>query len=110
MSKSIQQILGYQSLCGIIQNPKGGIPANVLPPEFFSITKPVVGNTGTYTRVQGNRQVATIVAYGSPSQRRELKGISEIPVVLLHSHEHHYHPVEILNALRNYDNPTVKQQ
>ena len=107
MAKTLAQLIGYSALTGVIQSPKGGIPADILPPQFTTVTERVLGNQAKYFRVEGNRQTARIAQYGSPSQRREMKGISEVPVVLAHSHEHQFHQVSILNQLKSPD-PTVQ--
>lgn len=112
MAKTLQQILGYENLCGIISDPKAAIPDDILPPSFFNFAGSVKteGNTGKYTKVDGTRQVARLVQYGSASVRRKLKGVSEKPIVLMHSHEHIMHDVNTLNALRAMDSPALQER
>jgi hypothetical protein len=86
---TLQNILGAKRLNGLIQSVMGGVP-EVLPPGFWaspSNTETVVGNRGEYLRVEGTRQTAQLVHYGSPSKRRSMKGVSEVPITLLHTLE-----------------------
>lgn len=103
----LETIIGYKNLCGVIQGVKGGTGMD-FPPEFMRVTKQISGNTGEYTRVDGDRKLARIVAYGSPSQRRDLVGISKVPVNLLHAFEHELLPASILMALQ--DSNAQKQE
>lgn len=102
MAASLEQILGYVNLLGLIERIKTGIPQPV-PDQFFSTTKQIIGVSGKYTRVYGTRTVARRVEYGAPSVRRALKGVEDIPVRLIHTHEHiHLDPI-VLRQLRAYD-------
>jgi len=105
MSTGLEEVLGYENLLGVIQDPKGGVPDNILPPEFNSpaLVKPTVGNTGTYTKVASTRRVAQIVAYGSASRRQDLAGVTDVPVKCIHSYEHVVHDVPTLQNLRAED-------
>src|SRR2546421_697315 len=103
MSQTLEQIIGGVNLTGVIQATTTGIP-NVFPAGFYGAKKPVNGDTGEYTRVDGTRQTARIAAYGSPSQQRELKNIAAVPVKLIHTIESIYHKPHVLMNLRQYDN------
>jgi len=107
MATDLETIIGYKNLCGVIQGVKGGTGMD-FPPEFLRVTKQISGKTGEYTRVDGDRKVARIVAYGSPSQRRNLTGISKVAVNLLHSFEHEIIEGAILLALQ--DSNAQKQE
>lgn len=109
MGTSLQAVLGYKNLCGLIQDPKGGVPADILPPEFLSVTRRIVGDTGSYKRVEGTRRVARQVWRGEPSRRRELKGITEVPFKAITSAEHQMHDATTLSQLTNYDSPDVQR-
>jgi len=102
MAASLEQILGYVNLLGLIDRIKTGVP-QPLPDQFFTLTKPTVGDSGKYTRVVGTRTTARRVAYGAPSIRRELKGIEDIPCKLIHTFEHIMLDPLILRQLRKYD-------
>ena len=107
MSKSLESILNFKNLTGIIQNPAGGVP-NLLPPQFTQRGRTVQGKSATWFEVAGNRQTATLVQKGSPSVRRSLKGVAERSATMLHTHEHIIHDSEVLLQLKNYDNPMVQ--
>jgi hypothetical protein len=100
MAKTLIQIIGAVALTGVIQSPRGGIPDDILPPAFTQVARRVPGNVAKYLRVEGNRRTARIVHYGSPSQRRELKGVSEQTTVLGHAFEHEFHGADTLTALQ----------
>jgi hypothetical protein len=106
MSQTLDQIIGGQNLTGVIQGTQTGVP-NVFPTGFFQVDKTVDGDTGEYTRVEGTRATARIAAYGSPSQQRELKGISKVPVKLIHTIESIYFRP---NTLVNLTDPTGGKQ
>ena len=108
MSQTIQDVLGGQNLTGLIQGVKAGL-THQLPPGFLNITRNVEGDTATYRRVEGIRQTARLAAYGAPSQRRSLAGITEVPVKLLHSHEHVIHAASVLENLQRFDSPNHQQ-
>lgn len=95
---TLEQILGFRNLTGVIQGIKSGIP-NCLPPEFMTPGKSVSGNKGEYYRITGTREVANIVQYGSPARRRELRDLNLIPVTLLHTFESQQWPLANTIAL-----------
>lgn len=109
MAKTLDQILHWTNLTGVIRDPKMGIPSP-LPPAFLRPTRRITGNSGTYTKVDGNRKTARLVQYGAPSVRRELAGVSDKPFVALHSFEHVEHDMSVLTMLRNFNNPEVQRQ
>ena len=102
---TIESVLNWENLTGAIQEIKGGVSADLLPAAFMKATRKIPGNTCTYDKIQGNRQTARIAQYGSPSARRQLKGISKVPVTLLHTSEHIMHETEVLQNLRDVANP-----
>ena len=101
---TLQQILGAKNLIGRIQAIKAGLAADILPDALLSPGRSVEGNYGTYRKVIGERRVARVAMYGSPSQVRELKGISEIPVNLMHTIESINFAPAMLQNLTNDDN------
>ena len=108
MSKTLQQILGARNLVGVIQGVKGGVPEGLLPPAFLTPTRRVRGDNCTYHRVTGTRKTARQVHYGSPSVRRSIQGISEIPVKLMHSAEHVFHSPTTLMNLKEIGNEALQ--
>ena len=112
MSKTLEQILGFENLTGLIQDPRGGVPAELIPPGFTNTAgaQQVAGDSAKYTKVAGTRQTARLVQYGSPSVKRGLKNVSEVPVKLMHTHEHINHEMRVLTALRQYDNPQLQMR
>lgn len=110
MAKTLQQILGFENLTGLIQDPRGGVPADLIPAGFMEVrqAKQVAGNTSKYIRVDGSRHTARLVQYGSASVKRQLRGTSEVPTVLMHTYEHINHEMHTLTALRQVDNPQLQ--
>lgn len=82
-SVSLRDVLAAPQLCGAYETVKTGIP-DVFPPEFYKSDHEVNENTGSYFQVEGQREVAEIAAYGSRSTATQLKGVTEVPVILLH--------------------------
>ena len=70
MAYTIDQLLGYVYLTGLVEAVKTGIP-NVLPPQFWSIKKQTLKNMGRYTRVAGTRRTARRIEYSSATRKRE---------------------------------------
>lgn len=105
--KTIQQILSAANMLGTINAIKGGV-VNPFDPAFLTTIRGITGDYGTYTKIEGTRETARLVQYGSPSVRRNLRGLSEVPVKLAHSFEHQFHDPTVLQNLMNYENPTVQ--
>ena len=103
MAKTLQNILGHLNLLQLVENIKPGIP-DPLPAGFATEGKRVLGDAGRYNRVQGQRQTARQVAYGSPAVRRDLKGIDEVDIKLLHFKEENQLDMVTMQNLRNYEN------
>ena len=114
MAVNIETILASRNLIGMIQSVMSGVPADLMPPAFYKPSRTCEGNRGTYFKVKGTRQTARIVQYGGPSKARELAGISEEPVTLLHTFEHDvYSPALLQNLVaENQHDPSaeVKQR
>lgn len=108
MGKTLQQLLGYKSLTGVVSDQKAGIPADILPPAFLSSRKPCEGNQAQWLAVKGTRRTARLVQYGAPSRRRSREGVTERAAVMIHSYEHEYHDVSTLMMLKNFDNPEIQ--
>lgn len=108
MAKSLNEVLGYKALTGVIQDTRGGVPVEWLLPAFLTMTRPVKGASASYTKISSSRKTARAVHRGSPSKARDLTGVSEVPVNLWHSYEHHIHRNEVFDAIRNYDNPEAQ--
>ncbi len=108
MAKSLQEILHFRALTGLIQGVKGGVPGDWLDPGLLGNLNPIKGIDASYTKVESTRQVAELVHYGNPSVARSLSGVTEVPVRLLHTMMNHVYKQEILQKLRNYDNPDVQ--
>ena len=90
MALSLQQIIARESMLELIANVKSGV-ARPFPEPFYRSDQKVEGDSGKYLRVDGTRKMARLVQYGSPSRRRELAGVTEVPVKLMHTFEHQVH-------------------
>lgn len=105
MAKSIQELLHVDNLTGLIRNPVNAVPANILPPGFTQRGRNVSGQTATWYKVEGNRETARLVNYGSPAKHRALRGISRQTATMLHTFESIKHDPFMLVNLMQYDNP-----
>lgn len=102
MAYSLEQLLGYETLSGLIKAVKAGVPDDILPPAFLNVSRQVIGDQTTYTVVRGSRKLARMVQYGSPARRRGLEGIGDKPVKLTHSFEEIELDPRTLQLLRGY--------
>lgn len=94
-----EEILSGKNLTGLIQNTVSGVP-NRLPPAFLTPNRTIKGHTGTYRRVDGRRETARIVQYGSPAERRAQKGVKEVPFTAIHAFESiNFSPTLLINLL-----------
>jgi hypothetical protein len=85
-SVALQDVLGAPQLCGVIQETTTGIP-DVFPANFWEDGATVDKDTGSYIRVQGQRQNSKISKYGSPAERRELQNAEDVPFICIHTIE-----------------------
>ena len=99
---AIEQLLGYVYLTGVIETVKTGIP-DVLPPEFFTLKKETIRDSGRYTQYAGTRQTSRRVEYGAGAVMRALSPVSVRDVKLFHSFEHINLDPLLYQALRGYD-------
>ncbi len=114
MAVNIETILAARNLIGMIQSVVSGVPGDLMPEGFYRPTRSCEGNRGSYFKIRGTRQTARIVQYGGPSKARELAGISEEPITLLHAFEHEvYSPALLQNLVaenQNSPDAEVKQR
>lgn len=108
MAKTIEQLLGYVYLTGMIQRIKTGIP-DYLPAAFQNIKKQVLGNSGRYTQTFGTRKVARRAEYGAAAVKQTLLGVEIKDVKLLHAFEHIEMDPLTLQTLRAYDSYDVQK-
>lgn len=108
MSKTLEEILGWVSLTGVVRKIKTGIP-DLLPPVFQrGAPKKVIGNSGRYVQVKGVRKVARLTHYGAGARKRELKAIEQKDVKLLHAFEYIQMDPLMLQWLRSYSDYTLQ--
>jgi hypothetical protein len=107
MAKTLEQILGWVFLTGLVKSIKTGIP-DVLPPEFYSITKDTLADQGRYTQVTGTRKVSRRVEYGAPAMNRNLRDVASYDVKLIHTFEMIQLNVAQYQSLRGYTNYNVQ--
>lgn len=105
MPSTLHDILHYETLTGIVQDIRGGVPTQSIPPAFFNVTRRVSGDAIKYYTVQGTRKTAMIAHRSSESQRRQLTGLQEKTAKAIFVHEHLFHDVDVLNNLRNENDP-----
>ncbi len=103
MSKTIGQILHHKNIMGVIEAIKGGVPSDIIPASMMTPTKRIIGEKGSFTQVTSTRKVAKSINYGAPSVLRNLSGISEVAVNLIHSYEHFNHNPNLMPLLLSLD-------
>lgn len=97
---TLEQILGFRNLTGVVQAIKSGIP-NCLPDNFMTPGRKFSGNKAEYYKVTGSRKTARLVQYGSPAVRRNLLDVADVPVQLLHTFEDQQWPLALTIAISN---------
>ena len=109
MAKAIEALLHVDNFLRTIIKVTAGIPDGILPPRLFKPTDKTLGNTGFYYKVEGTRQVAQQVAYGAPSRSMVGKGVSKVPVTLMHAFENFPHDPNLIAILKSIDGATQKR-
>lgn len=102
MAKSLEELLGYRTLTGLIQATVPGVP-DVLPASFNGTSKKVLMDDGEYTVTKGNRAVARRVKFGAPAKKRGLNEIAVQPVKLLHFRDEFELEAKVMMKLRGFD-------
>ena len=107
MSKTEQQILGFESMMRMVEAVKAGVPDDVLPPEFFSVTSENDGGrTATVTKLTGTRRPARNTGYGAKSRKINQADFATQKYTMIHTFEHIDHKLNVLAQLRDFENPT----
>ena len=109
MSTTLEQLLHYKVLTGVVQDPRGGLPPMALPTGYMTTTRGIPGDKMYWLEVAGTRQTAMVAQRASESQRREMQGVQERSATAMFIHEHIFHDVDTLNMLRQFDNPQMQQ-
>lgn len=102
MAKSLDELLGYRTLTGLIQATVPGVP-DVLPAAFDSFTKQVLMDDGEYTVNYGNRANARRVRFGADARKRGLNKVGIEQVQLLHWKEEIEFEAKVMMKLRSLD-------
>lgn len=97
-SVSMADVLGAPQLCGSYETVKGGVP-DIFPPAFYTVDQEVEGNKGSYFQSDGQRQTSRLTAYGASSTSVQLKGTTEVPVILYHVAENFTVPMTKMAGL-----------
>lgn len=98
MATALDQILGADNLTRTIETVSGGVP-QLLPPAFLTPTDQVEGDTAAYMKVASSRRTSRVTTYGAPSVMVTATGESMQALRLLHSAEHEFHAIAVLNNL-----------
>lgn len=111
MAKSLESLLGYVPLTGVIKKTMTGIP-DLLPPGFASIVKPTLGDIGRYATVTGTRTTARRVERGSPALRQQQKSLGEKDVKLVQALEEiqiDEYRMQLLRSFNSYEQDMGQQ-
>ena len=95
---TIEQILAYRNLTGVIMAVKSGIPT-IAPDSFYRPGRSMSGNKGEYYRITGTRQTAQLVQFGAPSVRRNLRNVEDIPFTMFHTFQNQQWPMNLMIAI-----------
>jgi len=100
--KEIGEILHIENILGVIKSAMAVVPGGIID-ELLRPTGKVIGDSGHYFKVENTRRVAQQVMYGAASKAAKFKGVSKIPIKLIHSFEHFHHDVVTLQNLLSED-------
>lgn len=96
---TFEDIFSGRNLTRTVQNTKSGVVRRV-PDQFFLPTDRHSGRSAEWLQVDGNRQLAEIVAYGSPAKRVGHQGVTQRSARMLHTFESQQFQAEkLLNLL-----------
>lgn len=104
----IQELLSGRNLTKMVQEIKSGLPL-VVPEAALTPTDTVPGNTFEYAKVNGNRDLARIVARGSPARRIGHQDVTYQKATMLDSAESQAFRGDMLLNLVNIDAPEQRQ-
>lgn len=107
MSVSLETILGYKYLTGLIQGIMPGIPKK-FPKQLYDLKEQIIGDTADAFVVEGQRKTAARAEYGAPPVQTVIKGISNKPTKLLHFPESIQLKMLDFQKLINYENYTLQ--
>ena len=109
MSRTLDEMIGYKAMLGMIKSPKGGVAEDAIPPGFMRVTRKIQGQTGTWKIVAGNRKTARLVHYGDPSVKIKAGVVSARSFTCMHTYEHETHDVSIIDALLSHTDTQLQQ-
>lgn len=75
MSKTLEQILNYRVVTGVVRDKAGGVPSDLLPPQFLTANRSVDTRQVSVDVVESSRQTAKLVGPGSPAASRGLQKV-----------------------------------
>lgn len=68
MAKTLQQLLGVNTMLRYVETPFGGVDSNPIPSGFFTLRAPVEGDTARWLQSGNTRNVAPATNSGSPAK------------------------------------------
>lgn len=110
MAKTLESILGYAAMTGVINSPAGGVVSDILDPSWVGLTENIDGQIASWTNVAGQQQAASSVDFGNPARKTKYTSIGESTAKMIHSFEEMTHPMTILSQLRQIGNPAVQDR
>lgn len=108
MAKTLEQILGFTAMTGVINSPAGGVASDILDPAWLTLTEPVEGQVAQWTNVAGQQQAASAVNFGSPSRKAKYTSVGTSTAKMIHAFEHMTHPLTLLSQLQQFDSPAIQ--
>lgn len=101
---TIQEVLGTETLTRLVKTTDD-MPSFKMDPKLLKVTVKEHGNSTKIRSRDGQRGLARITRYGSPSINRQPKAVTSNVVTMLNSDEHMLHEGDTLLDLLAYDNP-----
>jgi len=104
MATTLEDLIGYEVLTGVIQSPDDGIP-NIWPASFMSTTQNVDGKDAKWLKVASTRRNARAVNYGSASRKAGQSSGTPMAAECVHFFEHITFEPAILEAIGRLEDP-----
>jgi hypothetical protein len=106
---TLDEILSGRNLTKMVQEVKSGLKL-AIPDAMLTPTDTVSGNTFEYLKVDGNRDLARLVARDAPARRVGQQGVSRQVATLLDSRESQAFSGNSLLNMINMEVPAQKQR
>ena len=109
MAIRFEDLVDSNALTAVVKENVNGVPEDVMPSEFLSLTEDVFGDRGMYGRTQGTATMAPITSYNAASGLEQLTGIDLLTFQCLPVRRHFVIDSSDVARLKNPNDPTSQR-